>query len=336
MCLKQSCSMRRFVRWDQKVEEDVSERVRIGWVLKSTVSIPIHLNNCIPEYRGKRLIPCEILRSLFSYHYEQTRPHMTRKLITMLLLGIGALLSCTEHVTVERILRDTVWVEKPPIQIVETRRDTVWQTVTVHDTVIVTQHVITTDTVFIEKQIQLIDTVYKDVVKTVTVIEVDTVLVDRVEIVEKRLTIVHPGNQNYQAVQTYEEAINEWMSRVKEAGLEPRAETIVFTVVRWGNPTFGVYVDKDATGIYHATVEWLVDKCTIWRVLSNALLDVPLIEVGGDIVYYGDWWEGGTIGLQLKPHYDHMMFVFFPADYYDRATPEHQDWYWEDMLNSRP
>src|SRR5690606_6572977 len=259
---------------------------------------------------------------------------MTRQLIPVLLLGTGLLLSCTEQVVVERTVHDTVWMEKPPVQIVETKTDTVWQLVSVRDTLVVTQQIVKTDTVFIEKQIQLIDTVYQEVVKTKTVIEVDTVLVDRVEIVENRLTIVHPGNRNYQTVQEFEEAINEWLTRVKEAGLQPKAETIVLRHVRWGNPSFGISIFKE-NGIYYAYLEGLVDKAVVWRVLSHILLDIPLIDVGSDIQYYDDWWED-VVGVKLKSHYDHMMFVFFPIDYYDQATPEQQDWYWEDMLNSRP
>jgi hypothetical protein len=91
------------------------------------------------------------------------------------------------------------------------------------------------------------------------------------------------------------------------------------------------HVESD--GIYYAYMEWMVDKCPIWRVLSNVLLDIPLINVGSDIMYFDDWWTGDFIELELKPHYDHMMFVFFPSYYYDQATPERQDWYWEDMLS---
>lgn len=257
---------------------------------------------------------------------------MTPKFLPIMFLGIGVLLSCTEQVLIERIVHDTVWIEKPPVEIIETRTDTVWEIVTLRDTVIVSQQIVTTDTIFIEKLIQLVDTVYKEVVKTRTVIEVDTVLVDRVEIVERRLTIVHPGLRDYDAVQEFDAAINEWLNRVKERRLQPKAETIVLTPVYWGPPNFGIQI-VESDGIYYAYMEWMVDKCPIWRVLSNVLLDIPLINVGNDIVYFDDWWTGDFIGLELKPHYDHMMFVFFPSYYYDQAMPERQDWYWEDMLS---
>jgi hypothetical protein len=261
---------------------------------------------------------------------------MTRKFFTVLLLGIALLLSCeTEQVIVERIRHDTVWVEKPPIQIIETKTDTVWQTKTVHDTVIVSQQVVTTDTIFIEKVIELIDTVYKDVIKTVTVIEVDTVLVDRVEIVENRLTIAHPGLDNHESVYGFDEAITEWLTRVKEAGLQPKWEAILFTPVRWGPIPIGISIFQE-NGIYYGYTDLNVDPAVVWRVLSNILLDIPLIEVGSDIEYYDDWWEGEVIGVKMKPQYDHMMFVFFPYSYYEQSTPERQAWYWEDMLNSHP
>lgn len=261
---------------------------------------------------------------------------MIIKIFPALLLSGVLVWSCqTDQVLVERVLRDTVWVEVPPVQTIETKRDTVWQMKTVRDTVIVIQDVITTETVFIEKQLQLIDTVYKEVMKTETVIEVDTVFVDRVEIVERRLTIVHPGLDNYQAVEDFAVAINEWLNRVRNAGLQPKAETIIFTPIRWGNPSFGVSIFEE-NGLYYAYLEGEVDATAIWRVMSNILLDIPLIEVGSDIEYYYDWWEGEVVEVQLKPHYDHMMFVFFPAFYYDAANPERQEWYWEDMLNSIP
>src|SRR5690606_25935892 len=125
---------------------------------------------------------------------------MTRQLIPVLLLGTGLLLSCTEQVVVERTVHDTVWMEKPPVQIVETKTDTVWQLVSVRDTLVVTQQIVKTDTVFIEKQIQLIDTVYQEVVKTKTVIEVDTVRGVGVEMVKKRTRIGHRGKENTQQV----------------------------------------------------------------------------------------------------------------------------------------
>src|SRR5690606_38688670 len=167
---------------------------------------------------------------------------MTPKFLPIMFLGIGVLLSCTQQVLIERIVHDTVWIEKPPVELIETRTDTVWEIVTLRDTVIVSQQIVTTDTIFIEKLIQLVDTVYKEVVKTRTVIEVDTVLVDRVEIVEKRLTIVHPGLRDYDAVPEFDAAINEWLNRVKGRGLQPKAGTIVLTPVYWGPPNFGIQI----------------------------------------------------------------------------------------------
>src|SRR5690606_42022925 len=90
------------------------------------------------------------------------------------LLLIGLLASCeSEQVFVDRIVHDTIWVQGTPVKITETKTDTVWVTRTVNDTITVTQQVIVTDTVLLERVVQVIDTVYKEVVKTITVTEVE-------------------------------------------------------------------------------------------------------------------------------------------------------------------
>lgn len=253
---------------------------------------------------------------------------MTPKLILIMLLGGIMLWTCqTEQVFVDRIIHDTVWVEKPPIRIIETKTDTVWQTKIVNDTVIVSQEVVVTDTVLVEKVVQLVDTVYKDVIKEVTVIELDTVYITKTEIVESRLTIVHPGTNNYDGLYHWTDAITEWMRRAEEAGRKPKAETVVFMPVRWGNPTFGIQVSKGtADDFYYVFMEYS-GEVAIWRALSYVLLDIPLINLDAEDEPYG-----GDIYTDEK--YDHLMFQFFLDSQYYEASPEKQAWYWEDMLES--
>lgn len=238
----------------------------------------------------------------------------------------------SEQVLVDRIIYDTIWIEKPPIRITQTHTDTVWITNTVTDTVTITQQVITTDTVFVERTIQLIDTIYKDVIKTVTVTEIDTVFVDKVEIVESRLTIVHPYYNNYEGIYIFNDATAEWLRRTKAAGIKVKAATVVFLNVRWGNPTFGQRVDIGDDGFYYVTTEGISDVA-IWRALSRALLDIPYIELDPEDTEWGVW--GGDDHALIDPEkYGHIMFQFFWDNHYYSASPEKQDWYWQDMFNN--
>jgi len=261
---------------------------------------------------------------------------MTSKIFHIVLVGFLLLASChTEQVFVDRVVYDTIWVEQPPIHIVETKTDTVWQTVTVLDTIIVSQHVVKTDTVFIEKQIRLVDTVYNEVIMTETVIEIDTVLVDRVEIVESRLRIVHPGLDNYRGVYHWNDDISERLRRVQAAGLKPKATTLIFIAedVPYYPPSeFTIEIGPD--GYYYVHSNFFHDTVPIWHCLSYILLDIPIIEATLDYES-GYWWENVEESI-VRPEYDHLMFEYFPISAYWVATPEKQDWYWEDMFSGRP
>jgi hypothetical protein len=250
-------------------------------------------------------------------------------------MGISALVSCQpEEVLVERIVYDTIWVESPPIHIVETKTDTVWETVTVVDTVISSQHVVKTDTIFIAKQIQLVDTIYNEIIKTETVVEVDTVFVDRVEIVESRLRIVHPGVSNYSGVYQWNESISEWLLRVQAAGLKPKAETVIFLGVDNSLDPPKYTIELGADGFYYVHMTFIHSTAPIWQCLSHILLDIPIIPA--PLEYESAyWWENEDEQI-LKPEYDHLMFEHFPILVYYVAAPEKKDWYWEDMFSSRP
>lgn len=258
---------------------------------------------------------------------------MTSKSILVPLLAACMLWTCqTEQVIVDRVVHDTVWIEKPPIRIVETITDTVWQTRIVNDTVVVTREVIVTDTVLVEKIVQLVDTVYQDVIKQVTVIELDTVYITKTEIVESRLTIVHPGSNNYNGIYHWNESITTWLNKVKQYGLKPKAATVIFTPIRWGNPTFGIEDYKMEDGSYLVYMEFH-DDVAIWRALSHVLLDIPLIPLDPEETEWGTWDGGDYTHI---PKYDHLMFQFFFSGRYWEFSddPERQEWYWEDMLTN--
>lgn len=262
----------------------------------------------------------------------------------LLLIGWLALASCeSEQVFVDRIVHDTIWVQGTPVKITETKTDTVWVTRTVNDTITVTQQVIVTDTVLLERVVQVVDTVYKEVVKTITVTEVDTVYVTQTEIVESRLTFIHPGANNYDGIYYWNESIARWLAKAEQYGMSPHARTIVFTTVRWGYPTYGnsTWVGED--GFYYVYMEFH-DEAASWRAMSNVLLDIPYIEApqgsyidpdtGEEVWYsYGNlFWYEDYASQTVKPEYDHMMFQFFHADVYYAASEEKQDWYWRDMF----
>lgn len=258
---------------------------------------------------------------------------MPTKFFSILFLGMALMASCvsTEQVFVDRVLYDTIWVEQPPVTVIETKTDTVWETVHAHDTIIVSQQIIKTDTVFVEKHVHLVDTVYNEVVKTEVVIEVDTVFVERIEIVDSRLRIVHPGLNNYNGVYFWNDLISEWLNRVQAEGLTPKAATVIFRRVGLDFDGVGADVFIGEDGYYY--VDTLL-SVSVWQVLSNLLLDIPLIEAELDYET-GFWWENEAEGL-VKPQYDHLMFEYFPSYTYEMATPEKKDWYWEDMFSALP
>lgn len=260
---------------------------------------------------------------------------MTCKFFPILIFAFSLITSCqTEQVFVDRIVYDTVWVETPPIQIVETQTDTIWQTTTILDTIIVSQHIVRTDTIFIEKHIQLIDTIYNEVIKTETIVEVDTVFVDQIEIVQSRLRIVHPGLNNYNGVYHWNDAISEWLSRVQAAGLTPKAATVVFKGDEFGSPPPMFTVEIGEDGFYYVYMNFFHDTVPIWQYLSNILLDIPIIKATLDYES-GYWWEDPQAWI-VKPEYDHLMFEYFPSVAHEVATPEKKDWYWEDMFSGIP
>lgn len=261
---------------------------------------------------------------------------MNSRSLIIALLSFGVLLCChTEQVFVDKVLYDTIWIEKPPITVVETKTDTVWQTISVPDTIVVSQHIVKTDTVFVEKQMQLIDTVYNEVIKTVTVIEIDTVYVDRIEVVESRLRIVHPGINNYNGIFFWNDDILEWLRRVQAAGLKPKAVTVIFKPNEGDSyppPTATISIGAD--GYYYVDNNFFHNTILIWQYLSNILLDIPIIQATLDYES-GYWWENYEEST-VKTEYDHLMFEYFPITAYWAATPEKQDWYWEDMFSGRP
>src|SRR5690606_17000428 len=113
-----------------------------------------------------------------------------------------------------------------------------------------------------------------------------------------------------------------------KAGLQPKAVTVIFTPIRWGNPTFGIEDYKMEDGSYLVYMEFH-DDVAIWRALSHVLLDIPLIELDVEDAPYG---YDGSIFTQEK--YDHLMFQFFVSGQYWDANEEKRDWYWADMLGS--
>src|SRR5690606_27689619 len=148
----------------------------------------------------------------------------------------------------------------------------------------------------------------------------------KTEIVESRLTIVHPGTNNYDGLYHWTDAITEWLRRTEEAGRKPKAETVVFMPVRWGNPSFGVQISKGIADDFYYVFMELYDEVAVWRALSNVLLDIPFIDLDLEDAPYG---YDGSLFTQEK--YDHFMFQFFVSSQYWDANEEKRDWYWEDM-----
>jgi len=250
---------------------------------------------------------------------------------SLLLIGWLALASCeSEQVLVDRIVHDTIWVQSPPVKVVETQTDTVWVTQTVHDTITVTKQIVVTDTVLLERVVQVVDTVYKEVVKTITVTEFDTVYVTRTEIVDSRLTIVRPGATVDDGSEEWNSGIAYWLDRVQRAGLRPKATTVIFSV-HLGHPEEGEIIWNPYENIYHVILPY-EDRASVWRALSHILLDIPFIEPPeGEWFFSFFWWEDEEARI-VKPEFDHLMFVYFPSELYWSASKEKQDWYWNDMF----
>src|SRR5690606_24080073 len=198
-----------------------------------------------------------------------------------------------------------------------------------------------------EREQVLVDRLVHDTVYVngdpIVIVKPDTIYVPVTDSFQTRLTIIHPGSDNYNGVYHWNEAITEWLLRVDQAGLEPHARTVVFTPVHWGNPTGGAAAVIRDDGFYYVYME-IVDHAAIWRSLSNVLLDIPFIEVsqgsyidletGEELWYsYGDlFWYEDYACQTVKQEYGHLMCHFFGSGVDYAATPEKHDWYWNDMF----